>query len=378
MSAMPTPFAIPAEAGAIADLHERLDRTRWTDALDGWTWGTDAGVLRDLVHAWRHEFDWTATAARLDEVLPSTVVDIDGRRVQSARRDGVGPDPFPLVLLHGWPSSFAEMERLSDLLVDPAAHGGDPADAFTVVVPSLPGHGYSATPAEPAFGADDCADVIRRLMVDVHGFERFGAHGGDRGAFVSTGLGARHADVTAGIHITFPLGLPADPPTDEDLRWMQEQGEYLADEGGYIAIQSTRPQTLGFGLNDSPVGLLAWLVEKWRSWSDCDGDLLRAFTVEQVLTNATIYWMTGTIRSSMHWYWAHRAAPPSATSPVRVECPTGVAAFPHEVMHTPRSTAARKYDIRRWTEMPRGGHFSQMEEPELLAHEIREFFRPLR
>jgi microsomal epoxide hydrolase len=270
------------------------------------------------------------------------------------------------------------MAELAGLLADPAATGGDPVDAFDVVVPSLPGHGYSAVPDDPAYGADHCADLVRSLMVDVHGFDRFGAHGGDRGSFVSTGLGARHPDVTAGIHLTFPGGLPADPPTDEDRVWLEEQGAYMADEGGYIAIQSTRPQTLTYGLNDSPVGLLAWLVEKWRSWSDCDGELLRAFSADQVLGNATIYWLTGTIGSSMHWYWAHRHAPPSAVRPVRIECPTGVAAFPHEVVHVPRSAVARKYDLQRWTDMPRGGHFAQMEQPSLLAEEIRAFFRPLR
>jgi len=374
----PLPFQVPADVDAIGDLHRRLDQTRWSDALAGWTWGTDGEPLRELAHAWRHDFDWAATAANLDRALPSTTVEIDGLTVHSARRDGIGPDPFPLVLLHGWPSSYVEMVELADLLADPGAHGGDPADAFDVVVPSLPGHGYSSTPTDPAFGADDCADVVRSLMVEVHGFERFGAHGGDRGSFVSTGLGARHADVTAGIHLTFPGGLPADPPTDEDAAWLAEMGAYVTDEGGYMAIQSTRPQTLGFALNDSPVGLLSWIVEKWRAWSDCDGELTRAFTVDQVLTNASVYWFSGTIRSSMQWYWAHRAAPPSATRPVRVECPTGVAAFPHEVMHVPRATVARKYDLRHWTEMPRGGHFAQMEQPRLLADDIRAFFRPLR
>lgn len=376
---MPTtrPFAIPAPEDALDDLRRRLGSTRWTDALPGWSWGADVDTLRALVDAWR-DFDWARAAAALDAVLPSTMVEIDGLRVHSALRRGVGPDPFPLVLLHGWPSSFAEMSELADRLADPAATGADPADAFDVVVPSLPGHGYSSTPDRPDFGADDCASVIRTLMVDVHGFARFGAHGGDRGAFVSTGLGAHHADVTAGIHLTFPSGIPADPPTDEDVRWLAEQAAYLADEGGYIAIQSTRPQTPAVGLNDSPVGLLAWIVEKWRAWSDCDGDLTTAFSADQVLTNATIYWLTGTIRSSMQWYWAHRTTPPAATRPLRVECPTGVAAFPREVIHVPRSAVGRKYRLQHWTDMPRGGHFAQMEQPARLAEDIRTFFRPER
>lgn len=372
------PFRLPIDAAAIEDLHYRLDHHRWGNARSGWTWGTDPDTLRGLVDAWRHDFDWRGCAAHLDQVLPSSIAHIDGLQVHSAFRAGTGPRPFPLVLMHGWPSSFAEMIELADLLADPAAHGADPADAFDVVVPSLPGHGFSSTSPRPDFGADDAAVIIKKLMIDLYGFERFGAHGGDRGAFVSASLGAHHANVTAGIHITFPWGLAAEPPTADDRAWRQRQADFMADEGGYIAIQSTRAQTLGYALNDSPVGLLAWIVEKWRAWSDCDGDILRSFTVEQILTNASIYWFTQTIAPSMQWYGAHRVAPPAMVRPDRINCPTGVAVFPKEVVQLPRSAVERKFQLQRWTEMPRGGHFAQMEEPKRLAEEIRAFFRALR
>jgi pimeloyl-ACP methyl ester carboxylesterase len=264
------------------------------------------------------------------------------------------------------------------MFADPAAHGGDAADAFDVVVPSLPGHGFSEAPTHEGFGADHCADLMRTLMVEQLGYGRFGAQGGDRGAFVATSLALRHADVTAGIHLNLVGGIPANPPTDEDLEWLDQQRRWTAAEGGYIAEQSTRPQTLGFGLNDSPVGLLAWIIEKWHAWSDCGGDLTSCFTPDELLTNVTVYWVTGTIRSSMHWYLEHRRRPPAFTRPERIAVPTGVAAFPREVMRTPRSAVERKYDLRRWTTMERGGHFAALEQPAALVEDIRAFFRTLR
>jgi pimeloyl-ACP methyl ester carboxylesterase len=287
---------------------------------------------------------------------------------------------MPLLLLHGWPGSFAEMYKVAPLLADPGAHGGDPRDAFDVIVPSLPGHGLSDAVLQPGFGADECSDVMRALMTDVLAIPRFGAQGGDRGAFVSAGLGHRHADAVLGIHLNLAGGIPGsgDELTDAERQWLAEQQAWFAEEGGYIAIQGTRPQTLGFALNDSPVGLLAWIVEKWRAWSDCNGDVESCFTKDELLTNATVYWVTQTIRSSMHYYYEHRVNPPAAVRPVRIDVPTGIAMFPVEVMHVPQTAVARKYDVRRWTEMPAGGHFAAMEQPDALVAEVRDFFRPLR
>jgi pimeloyl-ACP methyl ester carboxylesterase len=378
VTSRPAPFAVPVDESALDDLRRRLEHTRWPDTLGGWTHGTDLDVMRGLTDHWLHSFDWAAQAAMLDRVLPSSMVEIDGLQVHVARLAGHGPDPFPLLLMHGWPGSYTEMVELAPRLADPGAYGGDPADAFDVIVPSLPGHGFSQRPTEATFGADECARIMRTLMVDVLGYDRFGAQGGDRGAFVSASLGHEHHDVVAGIHLNFPTGIPGSPMSDDEAQWIADQQRYLVEQGGYIAIQGTRPLTLAYGLHDSPVGTLAWIVEKWREWSDCGGDVEARFTKDQILTNATLYWLSETMRSSMHYYWAHRANPPAAMRPVRIDCPTGVAAFPREVMHVPRSAVERKYDLRHWTEMSSGGHFAPLEEPDALAEDIRAFFRLVR
>ena len=378
----PAPFRVHVSDEVLQDLHRRLGDTRWPDSIpgSGWEHGTDVDYLRSLAAEWAGRFDWRAQEDLLAACLPSWQVALDGLSVHYDRLEGKGPDPFPLVLLHGWPGSYFEMYKIAPALADPAAHGGRAEDAFHVVVPSLPGHGFSGIPPVTGFGADECADVVRQLMVDVLGFARFGAQGGDRGAFVANGLGHRHRDAVAGIHLNFAGGIvgEGDELTDAERRWLADREQWLQTEGGYIAIQGTRPQSLSFGLNDSPAGLLAWIVDKWRAWSDCAGDVERCFTRAELLTNATLYWVTGTIRSSMHYYWEHRVRPPVAVRPQRVDVPTAVAVFPREVLPPPRSAAARKYDLRRWTEFPRGGHFAAMEQPDALVEDIRAFFRDFR
>ena len=376
----PRPLAVGDDV--LDDLRDRVRRTRWPDTIAGagWSYGTDLAYLRELAAYWVDGFDWRSNERLVNERLPGWATSIDGRAVHFARCVGRGPAPLPLLLLHGWPGSFVEMMKIAPLLADPAAHGGDAADAFDVVVPSLPGHGLSAAVLEPGFGADQCADVMHSLMTDALGFARYGAQGGDRGAFVAAGLGHRHRDAVIGIHLNLATGIPGegDDRTDDERRYLDQTAAWMAEEGGYIAIQGTRPQTLGFALNDSPVGLLAWIVEKWRAWSDCGGDIETCFTKDELLTNVTIYWATGTIRSSMHYYLEHRVNPPAAVRPVRIDVPTGVAMFPGEVMRVPRSAVERKYDLRRWTDMKQGGHFAAMEQPAALVEDVRAFFRPLR
>jgi microsomal epoxide hydrolase len=376
------PYEVRVDQGVLDDLVARIDRTAWPDQPSDVTWelGVDATFLRDLASYWAHGFDWRAQEARLNTVLPglrARVGDLDVHVARLAPVGGTGRPP--VVLLHGWPSSYCEMLDLAPALADPGAHGGDPADAVEVLVPSLPGHGFSSIPPTTGFGADECADVIRDLVVDVLGCDRFVAHGGDRGAFVATSLGHRHPDAVAGIHLTLPLGIPGagDERTPEEDRWLADTAAWSVEEGGYSAIQGTRPQTLAYALHDSPVGQLAWIVEKFRAWSDCGGDVESRFSRDLLLTNVTIYWVTGTFRSASHWYWEHRVRPPAATRPVRIEVPTGVAAFPGEVMRTPRGAVARKYDLVHWTDMPTGGHFPALEETALLAADIRAFLRTL-
>jgi microsomal epoxide hydrolase len=363
----------------LADLRRRLGAVRWPDAVGGWELGAELSYIQELAEYWRTEFDWRAQEVILERTLPSSTAIIDGRPLHFAHVRANAPGALPLLLLHGWPGTYAEFAKVAPMLADPAAYGGRPEDAFDVIVPSLPGHGFSFIP-EIGFGADECATLLRRLMVDGLGVDRYGAQGGDRGAFVCASLGLEADPALVGIHVNFPAGIPGegDERTEAEDRWLQDTAAFVAEGGGYLAIQGTRPQTLAYGLHDSPVGQLAWIVEKWRDWSDCGGDIESVFTKDELLVNATIYWATGTMRASTHWYWEHARRPPAAVRPVRINCPTGVARFPRDVMQVPRSAADRKYDLRRWTELDRGGHFAAMEQPEVLVDEMRAFFRPLR
>jgi pimeloyl-ACP methyl ester carboxylesterase len=340
----------------------------------------DLAYLRELVGYWATTRDWRAQARRLN-AFPQFTADIEGLSIHFVHQRGRGPHPFPLVLTHGWPSCFVELLTLVPLLTDPAAHGGDARDSFDVVVPSLPGYTFSARPARPGVcTARSIATLWARLMTDALGYARFGAQGQDIGAAVTIRLGADHADVVAGIHLPGVLAFPPQdrPLSAEGQAFLARQERWRSGDGGYAHQQGTYPQTLACGLTDSPSGLAAWLVDKIRARSDCDGDLERRFSKDEVLTYLTIYWATGCINSSFLFYYEsqHDPQPPSA---LRVEVPVGVALFPKENPVTgPREWAEPLYNIVRWTEMPRGGHFPAAEEPELLAAELREFFRPLR
>jgi microsomal epoxide hydrolase len=289
---------------------------------------------------------------------------------------------MPLLLSHGWPGSIVEFGRLIPLLTDPGRFAGDPIDAFTVVAPSLPGYTFSFRPDQPRFNIARIADVFAMLMTEVLGYRRFAAQGGDWGAFISAQLGAAHADRVHGIHVTLLMG-PRDvtpaPQTAEERAYVVELQQWLSEEQAYGVIQGTKPQTLAYGLTDSPVGLAAWIVEKFRTWSDCGGDIERRFSKDVLLTNVMLYWITGAINSSFWPYWArrHDTWPFNERTPVRV--PTAYASFPKEILHPPRAWVEKTYpDIRRWTTMPAGGHFAALEEPEALAADIRAFFREFR
>lgn len=373
------PIAVPE--ALLEDLAQRLARVRWPSALGkGWELGTDADYLRELVDYWRSGYDWRAQERALEAALPSYRARVAGLDLHFSLRGGRGPDPLPLLLLHGWPGSHFEFCKVAGPLADPVAHAADPADAFDLVIPSLPGHGFSEAPEDPFFNADDAADVMRELMVDVLGYERFGAQGGDRGAMTAISLGRRHAAHLLGIHLNMATGIPAPPEsrTEEEVRWLEDQARWFQEEAGYSAIQSTRPQTLAFGLSDSPVGLAAWIVEKWKVWSDCQGDIERCFSKDELLTNVMIYWITGTIHASVRQYAAHRRRPPAAMRPERIEVPTAIADFPREPVRVPRSAAARKFDLVQWTELDAGGHFAALEQPEALVRDVRRFFRRFR
>jgi microsomal epoxide hydrolase len=374
-------LAVPDEV--LADLKDRLARTRWPDepSLEPWSTGTSVDYLKQLVAYWRDGFDWRAQEAKLNH-FRQFKVPLAGIELHFIHEEGKGPNPTPLLLSHGWPGSVFEFYKLIPMLTDPARFGADPKDAFTVITPSLPGYTLSFTPGQKRFGLEQIAEVFAALMTDVLGYIRYGAQGGDWGAFVTSRLGYAYPDRLIGIHLNL-LTVRRDPkmledPTEEERRFLGELNHFLKEETGYQWMQGTKPQTLAFGLTDSPAGLAAWLVEKFRTWSDCNGDLENALTKDEMLTNIMLYWVSGAIGSSFWPYYArmHGSWPiPDAG----IKVPTGYVEFPKEILRPPRSVAQRMYtNIQRWTVAPRGGHFAALEQPELLAQEIREFFRPLR
>ena len=379
----PRPFTIYIPDETLADLRMRLERTRWPDENPGggWQYGSDLAYMKALVAHWRQKYDWRTHEARLNR-LHQFIACVGGIDLHFIHEPGVGPKPLPLLVAHGWPGSIVEFERLIPMLTDPARFGGDPADAFTVVAPSLPGYTFSFRPNQPRFNIAQIADIFTVLMSDVLGYQRFAAHGGDWGAFVSAQLGAAHVDHVLGIHVTL-LSAPREampaPQTDEERAYVAELQQWMREEQGYGMIQGTKPQTLAYGLTDSPVGLAAWIVEKFRNWSHCGGDVERRFSKDVLLTNVMLYWVTGAINASFWPYWArrHEPWPISEQSPVRV--PTAYASFPGEILHPPRAWVEHTYpNLRRWTAMEAGGHFAALEEPQALAADIRAFFRDLR
>jgi len=380
MSATPEPFHLAVDDAAIADLRERLRHTSFPDQAPGepWAYGTDLDYLRGLVAYWRDGFDWRAQEVALN-AFPQYKLGLGGTDVHFLHVPGNGPAPCPLLLLHGWPGSVFEFLDMIPRLTDPAHFGGDAKDAFTIIAPSLPGYGLSFMPGQPRFGIEEIADLMAELMPAL-GYPRFAVQGGDWGAFIASRMGCVHAHKLLGLHVNLlAVRRERDAPTAtaEEEKYYEQLAEWLREGTGYQWIQGTRPQTLAYALTDSPAGLAAWIVDKFRAWSDCAGDVESAIDRDRMLANISLYWFTGAIGSSFFPYYArmHRPWP----LPGRVTAPTGYAEFPAEILRPPKSLAERAYtDIRRWTVMPRGGHFAAMEQPDALAHEIREFFRPLR
>jgi pimeloyl-ACP methyl ester carboxylesterase len=371
----------------LADLHRRLARTRWPPVIgaDDWVPGTPVSWLRDLLGHWREGFDWRAQEERIN-ALPHFRVPIDDVPIHFMHVPGRGPDPMPLVLTHGWPWTFWDFHKVIGPLSDPAAHGGDPADAFHVVVPSLPGFTFS-TPLPRPVGLAETARLWTKLMRDVLGYERFAAQGGDWGALVSAHLGHIAPEVVIGVHLSLAnlptvnwrdLGREDFAPEEQPL-WdrMQEAKKHVTS---HIAVHSFDPQTLAIGLSDSPAGLAAWLIERRRNWSDCGGDVERRFSRDELLTTVMLYWITNSVAGSVRFYQASRGAGwrIEASELPFVRAPTAIAVFPGDVVFIPRALAARHADLRRWTLMPAGGHFAPAEEPAALVEDVRAFFRTLR
>jgi pimeloyl-ACP methyl ester carboxylesterase len=377
------PFRIHISDEILSDLLERLKRTRWPDEIPdaGWTYGTDLAYLKALVTYWRDKFDWRKQETELNR-FRQYVVPLAGIDLHFVHETGRGPNPMPLLISHGWPGSVLEFHKLIPMLTDPERFGADPADSFTVVAPSLPGYTFSFKPNQQRFSVEQIAKLFAQLMTDVLGYQHFGAQGGDWGAFVTSRLGCDVPKRLYGIHLNF-LAVPRDPtahknPTDEEHRYLEALNRFIKEETGYQWIQGTKPQTLSYGLTDSPAGLAAWIVEKFYAWSDCRGDLDACFGRDIILTNIMLYWATGAIGSSFWPYYARLHGPWPVTKDRRIEVPTGYVEFPKEILRPPRSVAEKVYNIQRWSVKQRGGHFAALEQPEVLAEEIRAFFRQLR
>ncbi len=376
-------FKVKVPRETLKELRKRLAKTRWPDEIENsnWDYGTNLTYLKQLVSYWQHEFDWHAQKKAINK-FTHLRAEIDGVGLHFIYERGKGANPLPIILTHGWPDSFVRMLKIIPLLTDPKSYGGDPNDSFDVIVPSLPGFGFSDKPRERGFNVARVADLFARLMTEELGYSRFAAHGGDWGSSVTEQLAVNHANSLVGIHLTdipfwHMLSLPPADLSDAERKYLAAGKKWQREEGAYAMIQSTQPQTLATGLNDSPAGLASWIVEKFRRWSDCGGDVESRFTKDELLTNITIYWVTETIGSSARYYYEAIHNPLQDTGR-RVEVPTGVTQFPKDISHAPREYAERFFNIQHWTEQPRGGHFAAMEEPELLAEDIRAFFRPLR
>jgi epoxide hydrolase len=374
------PFAIKVDDAVLADLHERLSRTRFADQIagTGWEYGIPLDYLRELVAYWRDEYDWRTHEARLNE-LDHFRTRIDGQSIHFVHARATNPDALPVLMTHGWPGSVVEFLDVIPQLTHPEEHGGTAGDGFHVVAPSLPGYGFSEPTRTTGWDATRVARAFIELMRRL-GYERYLAQGGDWGAQVATRIGAIDPEHCVALHLNMPIGErpdKTDEPValpDSDRAGLAALAEFQREESGYALEQSTKPQTLGVALNDSPAGLLAWIIEKFRTWSDCNGHPENVFTRDQLLTNVTTYWVTQTITSSARLYWEHMH---SRERPEYVSVPTGVARYPKEILRYPRSWVERRYNVTYWADMARGGHFAAMEQPALFAADLRRFSRTL-
>jgi pimeloyl-ACP methyl ester carboxylesterase len=378
-------FTISVSDQAVEDLRQRLTLTRLPDQIDGtsWEYGTDRAFLTDLIEYWQSDFDWRAQERMLNQ-FDQFKTSIEGLDIHFIHQRSPHPEAIPLLLVHGWPGSIAEFHKVIGPLTDPTAYGGQASDAFHVIAPSLPGFGFSDKPSEPGYSPEKIAHLLAALMERL-GYERYGLQGGDWGAIINRYHAFNYPDRLIGLHSNFVLADNAGgqaTATAEELEKRSRRSEYMLNEVGYQQIQGTKPQTLGYALNDSPAGLAAWITEKFHGWTDIPqdetGNVYDKFTMDELLTNVSIYWFSESITSSMRIYYENRNAPRIGEPLGFVSVPTAGAVFPAEIYVTPRGWAERSYNIVRWTIMPRGGHFAAMEEPELLISDVRAFYAELR
>ena len=373
------PFESRVPQATLEDLRERLAATRWPDEVSdsGWDYGSNPRYMQELVGYWLEDFDWQAQERRINS-FDHFRAEVDGIGIHFIHERGEGENPVPLLALHGWPGTFYQMLKVIPLLADPEAHGADAADSFDVIAPSLPGYGFSDRPRERGMSAARAAELLHKLMTEELGYERYCTRASDLGAGVSQQLALSHPESLLGLHHngTNPyVGQIPDDLTEAEKEFVQNAQAWGFAEMAYAMEHSSKPQTLAYGLNDSPAGLAAWIIEKFWRWSDNDGDLEGRFTKDELLANLTIYWATQTIGSSIRLYYETARDPGSWD---RVEVPTAMMMSPKDMFPTPREWVERSYNVERWTDIDRGGHFLEWEEPELVAADARAFFRPLR
>lgn len=374
-------FEIRVDDSVLQDLRERLERTRYPDGLEGvgWDYGVPVEYLRRLVDHWLHEYDWRAEEARLNRFSHHRTV-VDGQSIHFIHERSPHPEAFPLLITHGWPGSVVEFVDVIPRLTHPEEHGGRPEDAFDVVAPSLPGYGFSGPTTAPGWDVRRIARAWKVLMARL-GYPRYGAQGGDWGAQVSMRLAATDPEHCIALHLNMPVGRPPEdgaPLTEEEQADLADMAEFQRLESGYANEQGTKPQTIGVSLGDSPAGLLAWIVEKFRTWSDCDGDPENVFTKDQLITNVMLYWVTGTAASAARLYRETMQGGALAEPVPFIEAPTGVGRYPKEILRFPRSWVEAQHNVTHWSPMPRGGHFAALEQPELFTEDLRAFFRTVR
>ena len=378
-------FQIDIPDADLRDLHDRLAATRWPGpALSpAWEDGSDLVFMKRLAAHWGDGFDWRAQERRLN-ALPQFMAALDGQDIHFVHARGEGPSPMPLILTHGWPGSFLEFEQILPLLTHPSRFGGDAADAFDIVIPSLPGFGFSPAATRSGTSPRRIAGLWVELMRGL-GYGRFGVQGGDIGAGVSVWAARLFPEAVAAIHLNYipgsyqpPLSPEAAPLSREEAAFQPTAADWSKAEGAYAHIHATRPQTLAYVLTDSPIGLAAWLIEKSQSWSDCDGNLERVFDLDHLLTTLSLYWFSGAAGDAVRIYKEGALDPLVFHHGERITSPLSVALFPRELPMPPRSWVERVFDVRRWTVMPAGGHFAAAEQPRVLAEDIRAAMRTVR
>ncbi len=376
------PFEINISQAVLDDLRERLTRTRWPDEVTnaGWDYGTSLSYLKEFVNYWQNEFDWRKQEKELNK-FPQFKAEIDDLSLHFVHVRGRGQNSLPLILFHGWPDSFYRYYKVIPMLTDPETFGGDSADSFDVIVPSLPGFGFSDRPNSRGYRLADSTEKWAKLMSKVLGYQKYGVVGGDTGSTVAQLLTLAHQEAVVGVHLTdwgrwqttnesYPNLTPAEQ------QYIGASQGWFFQEGAYALLQSSKPQTLANALNDSPAGLASWILEKFYKWSDCQGDLSRSYNKDELITNIMIYWVTQTINSSFRPYY-EEAHNPSLAFGKRIDLPVGMSLFPKDLPQgpmMPRSLSERVLNIQHWTEMPRGGHFAALEEPDLFVKDVRDFF----